>query len=89
MQIRNGNLTLHIAEDGDSSAPPILLLHGITSSVDTWEWLVPTLAERFRVLRLDFRGHGRSDRAPEAYTTSGYVSDAVVALERSLACRAR
>ena len=81
MQIRNGNLTLHVAEDGDSSAPPILLLHGITSSVDTWEWLVPTLAERFRVLRLDFRGHGRSDRAPEAYTTSGYVSDAVVALE--------
>ena len=80
MHFANGTLQLHVAEDGDPSLPPILLLHGITSFGGTWDWLTPTLAERFRVLRLDFRGHGGSDRAPDAYTSSGYVTDAVAAL---------
>jgi esterase len=83
MQVRNGSINLHVAEDGDPSAPPILLLHGITSFGGTWDWIVPTLAERFRVLRLDFRGHGQSDRAPGEYHSAGYVSDAVAALEQA------
>ncbi len=78
-----GTLSLAVSEDGDPSAPPILLLHGILGSGRTWNWLVPALAERFRVLRLDFRGHGESDRAPGEYTVDGYVSDAVAALEQA------
>src|SRR4051794_33686494 len=80
MHVRNGDLTLNVEDDGDRDRPPLLLLHGITSSVRTWDWWVPELVERFRVLRLDFRGHGRSDRAPGAYDPAGYVSDAVAVL---------
>ncbi len=83
MQVTNGSINLHVAEDGDPSAPPILLLHGITSFGRTWDWIVPELGERFRVLRLDFRGHGQSDRAPGEYGPAGYVSDAVAALEQA------
>lgn len=83
MQIRNGDIDLHVARDGDPLLPPILLLHGITSFGGTWDWIVPTLVERFHVLRLDFRGHGRSDRAPGEYGSAGYVSDAVAALEQA------
>lgn len=83
MRITNGTVELHVSEDGESSAPPILLLHGITSFGGTWDWLAPTLAERFRVLRVDFRGHGESDRAPGEYTSSGYLSDAVAALQQA------
>ena len=82
MKIRNGSIELHVAEDGDPSAPPILLLHGITSFGGTWDWFVPELAERFRVLRLDFRGHGASDRAPGEYTTANCVNDAVATIEQ-------
>jgi esterase len=83
VRVASGDLSLHVAEDGDPSAPPLLLLHGIIGSRATWEWLVPELAERFRVLRLDFRGHGRSDRAPGRYTADGYVADAIAALEQA------
>lgn len=81
MEIRNGDLTLHLTIDGPDSAPPVLLLHGITSSVRTWDWLVPHLTPAYRVLRLDFRGHGRSDRAPGEYHIDGYVSDAAAAVQ--------
>ena len=84
MQIQNDGRTLHLAEDGDRSAPPLLLLHGITSFGGTWEWIVPELVERFRVLRLDFRGHGESDRAPGEYGSAGYVSDAIAALDQAV-----
>ena len=83
MKIRNGSIELQVSEDGAASAPPILLLHGITSFGGTWEWVVPTLAERFRVLRLDFRGHGASDRAPGEYSPADYLNDAVAAIDQA------
>ena len=86
MQVSNGNVTVHVDDDGPPGAPPILLLHGITSSSRTWDWLVPELSPRFRVLRLDFRGHGRSDRAPGEYSPAGYVGDAVAVLEQAGPC---
>lgn len=77
MEIRNGDVTLHVAVDGDEDDPPVLLLHGITGSLETWEWFVgDLLAYGYRVLRLDFRGHGRSGRAPGAYAFADYVTDA-------------
>jgi pimeloyl-ACP methyl ester carboxylesterase len=79
MEIGNGELTLHVAVDGEPDAPAVLLLHGITSTVRTWDWAVPHLVGRYRVIRLDFRGHGRSDRAPGEYHYAGYVSDAAAA----------
>jgi pimeloyl-ACP methyl ester carboxylesterase len=82
MELTNGSTRLHVAEDGPADAPPIVLLHGITSSVLTWDWIVPELASRFHVLRLDFRGHGRSDRTPDHYGPVGYVGDAVALLEK-------
>ena len=79
MVVTNGEVELHVAEDGDPSAPPILLLHGITSSGRTWDWLVPDLAQRLRVLRLDFRGHGLSARAAGRYMPGDYVGGVTAA----------
>jgi esterase len=81
-RIRNGDVELHIEHDGDPGAPPVLLLHGIASSGHTWDWLVATLTSTHSVLRLDFRGHGRSGRAPGAYQMPDYVSDAVAVCEQ-------
>jgi pimeloyl-ACP methyl ester carboxylesterase len=81
-QIRNGDVELHVEQDGDPDAPPVLLLHGIASSGNTWDWLVASLTATHSVLRLDFRGHGRSGRAPGAYQMPDYLSDAVAVCEQ-------
>ena len=83
VRVTTGEISLHVAEDGDPAAPPLLLLHGIIGSRATWGWLVPELVDRFRVLRLDLRGHGMSDRAPGSYTADGYVADVIAALEQA------
>jgi pimeloyl-ACP methyl ester carboxylesterase len=84
VELRTDDVTLHLEIDGDPDAPPVLVLHGITQSVATWSWLVPHLADTHRVVRLDFRGHGRSGRTSGRYRFPDYVADAVAVCEQVL-----
>ncbi|MDY7104495.1 MAG: alpha/beta hydrolase [Actinomycetota bacterium] len=84
MELQTDDVTLHYEDDGDAGAPPVLMLHGITQSTATWGWLVPHLAGSHRVVRLDFRGHGRSGRMPGGYGHDGFLADAVAVCERVL-----
>jgi pimeloyl-ACP methyl ester carboxylesterase len=84
VELQTDDVTLHLEIDGGDDAPPVLVLHGITQSTATWSWLVPHLADRYRVVRLDFRGHGRSGRTPGAYRFPGYVADATAVCEQVL-----
>lgn len=54
---------VHLVHDGPATAPPLLLIHGSGASGSTWEPMVPALAERFHVLRIDLPGCGRSSTA--------------------------
>jgi pimeloyl-ACP methyl ester carboxylesterase len=54
---------VHLVRDGQETAPPLLLIHGSGASGSTWEPMVPALAERFHVLRIDLPGCGRSSTA--------------------------
>lgn len=82
MIIDNQGVSLHVQEDGNPDGPTVLMLHGITGSTDTWDWLVPHLEADYRVLRLDFRGHGKSGRAEGTYNFPSYVSDAIAVCEQ-------
>lgn len=56
-------LRFHYLEWGDPDAPPIVLLHGGHQSAHSWDLVSLHLAQRFRVLALDQRGHGDSEWA--------------------------
>jgi pimeloyl-ACP methyl ester carboxylesterase len=55
--------------------PPIVLLHGWSSSLRWWNRNIEALAERHRVLALDFRGHGSSEKTASGHTMPGYAKD--------------
>jgi lipase len=58
-------MPLHLHEWGDRDAPPLVCLHGVTGHGRRFRRLAEErLAERFRVLAPDLRGHGRSDWEP-------------------------
>jgi pimeloyl-ACP methyl ester carboxylesterase len=66
------------------SGPPILLIHGITSSSVTWETVGPALARNHTVLAPDLVGHGQSAKPRGDYSMGAFASgvrDLTVALD--------
>jgi len=68
--------TVNLHRTTCGAGPGLLLLHGVTRCGADWEPLFPTLAENWKVIALDQRGHGESPRA-ESYLVTDYVADAV------------
>lgn len=66
--------------DWGGSGRPIVLLHGLASSCRIWDFTAPILAERFRVVALDQRGHGLSDQ-PGSYTFTEVTGDLAGVIE--------
>ncbi|MGI8795282.1 MAG: alpha/beta fold hydrolase [Acidimicrobiia bacterium] len=52
---------LHYVVDGPDDAPVVVLLHGLGSDGQADQPLVDAIGDRLRVVRLDLRGHGRSE----------------------------
>lgn len=80
-----GGLHVHYQDDGDPTLPVVVLLHGFGDSYTSWEGWVPVLKPQFRVISLDFPGHGLT-RAPEGYRLTGIgLADLVDAFAAQLA----
>jgi pimeloyl-ACP methyl ester carboxylesterase len=62
--------------------PPILLLHGLAGHAGEWAETAGWLAKRARVVALDARGHGDSERCPADVSRAAHVADAAFAVER-------
>ena len=70
---------------GAGGGAAVLFLR-VGSSGRTWEWLPDELTRGRRIVRVDLRGHGRSDHAPGTYVVPRYGAD-VAAVLRSVASR--
>ncbi|WP_438992218.1 alpha/beta fold hydrolase [Lentibacter sp.] len=76
-----GGLKLHVTDQGPEDAPALLLIHGWAQHSVAWAAQAP-LAERFRVVALDLRGHGSSE-APQdvaAYDKTALWGDDIHAI---------
>jgi pimeloyl-ACP methyl ester carboxylesterase len=58
--------------------PPLLFVHGLGSSGRDWAAQVDHFARRHRVLRIDLRGHGRSERGEGTYAIPQFARDVAV-----------
>ncbi len=54
--------------------PALVLVHGITSSAETWNSVASVLAERFTVIAPDLLGHGESAKPAGDYSMGAYAS---------------
>jgi 3-oxoadipate enol-lactonase/4-carboxymuconolactone decarboxylase len=66
-------MTLAWRIDGSDDAPPLVLLNSVGSTTEMWTPVVGPLAEHYRVIRIDYRGHGAS--APSASGTTCTIAD--------------
>ena len=77
--LRNGNCNLHYEEYGQGS--PVVLLHGLGSSMQDWENQKEALSANHKLILLDLRGHGRSDRPKGKYSIEGFANDVLALLD--------
>jgi pimeloyl-ACP methyl ester carboxylesterase len=74
-------------EWGDVTTPDaIVLVHGITSSALSWIRVGPRLASRSRVIAVDLKGHGDSDRPPTGYRFADQANE-IAGLSAALGVR--
>jgi 3-oxoadipate enol-lactonase len=73
---------VHAVVEGPADAPVLLLSNSLGSDLSMWDPQVPALTERFRVVRYDTRGHGRSPSSRGDVTMDDLADDVVALLDR-------
>ena len=81
-----GGTRLHVVETGNPEGRPVLFIHGFSQSWLAWRrQLNSELAEDFRLVALDMRGHGLSEEpGADGYADAGLWADDVNAVVRGL-----
>lgn len=84
--VGGGGTTLNVLETGKRDGPTVLFIHGFSQNALAWsKQLNSELARDFRLVAMDIRGHGNSDKPPkDAYTDSKLWADDVQAVIESL-----
>jgi pimeloyl-ACP methyl ester carboxylesterase len=79
--VERGGLRLAYRDFGGQGSP-VLLLHGLAGHADEWADTASWLTERHRVVALEARGHGHSERAPRDVSPEAHVADTALVIER-------
>jgi pimeloyl-ACP methyl ester carboxylesterase len=80
-----GGLHVHYEDTGEAGLPVLVLLHGFGDSYTSWDGWVRALRGRYRLIALDFPGHGLT-RAPVGFRLQGSaLADLVDAFAGALA----
>ena len=74
------DVTLHVV-DWAGGEPTLLAIHGSAGMAHNFEALARRLTPRFRVVGVDLRGHGFSDKPPTGYDLPRHVDDLVQLIE--------
>jgi pimeloyl-ACP methyl ester carboxylesterase len=76
---------LHAEVFGPEEGYPIVLAHGITCAIRVWAYQIADLANDYRVIAFDHRGHGRSAVPPRGnYSLDFLAADLDAVLEATL-----
>ncbi|HXF51761.1 MAG TPA: alpha/beta hydrolase [Dehalococcoidia bacterium] len=73
--VRANGIEVHYVQWGDDDAPPLLAVHPTGFLSWTWAPIAERLAERWRVIANDQRGHGDSAKPPDGYDFETFARD--------------
>jgi non-heme chloroperoxidase len=80
-----GGIQLHVVEEGNPQGQPVLFIHGFSQCHLSWsKQLDSDLATECRLVAMDMRGHGQSDKPRDAYGDSRLWADDVQGVIQTL-----
>lgn len=79
--ISTNGIQLHYLDHGENG-PPLILMPGLSANARCFDGLVAAgLADHFRLLALDLRGRGQSDKPADGYTMANHAADVIGLLD--------
>src|SRR5579863_2604612 len=75
-----GEGAMHSAQFQDNDELPLVLLHGLGTTADSWRLVAAHLGRRHPVIAFDLRGHGQSDKPVDGYDFVTVAEDIVQAM---------
>ena len=76
---RHNGCRIHYEDTGHGT--PVVLVHGLGSSTRDWEYQIPTLSQYHRVIAVDVRGHGLSDKPRQRYRMTDFAGDVMALID--------
>ena len=84
-QIAIGGVQLHYSDEGNRlDSPPLLLIHGTSSSLRTWDGVTAQLKNQYRIIRFDLPGFGLTGPNPNHDYSTRYYNEVIDSLLRAL-----
>jgi pimeloyl-ACP methyl ester carboxylesterase/Flp pilus assembly protein TadD len=74
-------ISMRYVEAGDPNGPVVLLIHGYSDSSFSFSRVMPLLDKRFRILAIDQRGHGETDKPESGYEMKNFAADLSALME--------
>jgi len=81
MNITLNGITFHYRLDGREGAPWLVFSNSLTTDLGMWDGEVAKLQERYRILRYDARGHGKTEASAPPYSFDLLVSDVIALMD--------
>jgi 3-oxoadipate enol-lactonase len=78
---RVNGIVLHHQVLGPSDGPILVFINSLGSDLRVWQDVVSALADRYRIILYDKRGHGLSDAPPAPYSIDDHTSDLLALLD--------
>ncbi len=72
---------LNVSVEGRDGGPTLMLSNSLGCTLEMWQPQMSTLAEQFRVIRYDRRGHGKSSVPPGPYSMERFGKDVLAILD--------
>lgn len=79
-KINVNGISINYAISGQG--PVLVLLHGWTENHNFWKFQIPVFSKDYKVLAIDLRGHGESDKPKKEYSIQTFADDVYHVLKR-------
>jgi 3-oxoadipate enol-lactonase len=77
MRVAANGVLLNVELSGKEDAPGVTFVTGITNDHTLWDDQVSSLSTSYRLIRIDWRGHGGSQSTPAPYALKTMVADVI------------
>ncbi|MFQ6087940.1 MAG: alpha/beta fold hydrolase [Candidatus Methanofastidiosia archaeon] len=78
LKVNGIQMSYEVFGDGE----PLVFIHGLGADREFWFFQVEEFSESFKVLTLDVRGHGESDKPNQSYSIGLFASDVATLLQK-------